>query len=122
MDPDFRSCYAENCNSGQIHDTGVEGNIFRCNACGFRVCTVHNVAFHTDETCDQYDERIAREERERQEETRIKQEQEEASLAEVSRSSVECPGCGANIQKTEGCDHMTCKFSPSHTVISLLHE
>lgn len=109
MDPNFRSCYAEGCNYGQIHDAEVDGNIFRCGACGFRVCTEDNVPFHTDETCDQYRERIAKEEGERAEEARAKQGQEEASLSEVSRISMECPGCGANIQKIDGCNHMTCK-------------
>jgi hypothetical protein len=39
-------------------------------------------------------------------------EQIEASLVEVKKSSVKCPGekCGYRIQKTSGCDHMTCKF------------
>lgn len=39
----FRYCMAEGCVSGQIHDEGVEANIFNCGACGFRVCTVHNM-------------------------------------------------------------------------------
>jgi E3 ubiquitin-protein ligase RNF14 len=78
------------------------------------MCTAHTpiVAFHENETCVQYTERIERErvEREaREKEERIKREQEEASAAEVGRSSVECPGCGANISKTAGCDHMTCR-------------
>jgi hypothetical protein len=70
-------------------------------------------SIHEDETCIQYDERIARERAERKEEERTRRAAEEASAAEVSKSSVECPGCGANIAKISGCDHMTCKFSVS---------
>ena len=107
----FLSCPAEGCNSGQIYATGVEGPIFRCAACGFRMCTAHDPAipFHEDEVCRQYKERIKREAREQDE--KRKREQEEASVAEVGCSPVECPCCGVNIQKTAGCDHMTCKFA-----------
>ena len=113
-DKDFLYCLTEGCSSGQIHDNGVEGPIFRCAACGHRMCTAHNpvVPFHENETCTQYNERIKHgtAEREAQEkESRLRGEQEEASAAEVSKSSVECPGCGVHIQKLSGCDHMTCK-------------
>ena len=89
-----------------MHDASTEGYIFRCTGCGYRHCTSCKVAFHTDETCAQYQERIAKE---REEELRIQKEQEEASLAEVTKVSVACPGCGANIQKSHGCYHMTCE-------------
>jgi hypothetical protein len=76
------------------------------------VCTHHepHVPFHEDETCAQFEERIARERAAREEEERKRREDEAASVAEVANSSVECPGCGAHITKTAGCDHMTCKF------------
>lgn len=105
-DSEFLYCQSPGCSSGQMHDASTEGYIFRCTECGYRYCTSCKVAFHTDETCTQYQERIAKE---REEELRIQKEQEEASLAEVTRVSVACPGCGANIQKSYGCDHMTCK-------------
>jgi DNA-directed RNA polymerase subunit RPC12/RpoP len=112
-DPNFFYCPAEKCTSGQIHDTDSTGNIFRCNACGFRVCTHHSphVPFHDDETCTLFDERVARESAMQEEEQRRRDEAEQASVQEVAQSSVECPGCGANIAKNGGCDHMTCKFS-----------
>ena len=85
------------------------------------MCTAHNpvIPFHENEVCTQYTERIERERVEREardEQARIRREQEEASVAEVGRSSVECPGCGAQIEKTDGCDHMTCKFA-SHSML-----
>jgi hypothetical protein len=111
----FLYCLAPQCSSGQIHEDDPEGNIFRCAACGFRMCTAHTpmIPFHETETCAQHNERVAEEQAEREaieEAARIRREQDDASIAEVARSSVECPGCGANIQKSSGCDHMTCKF------------
>lgn len=113
-DPTFFYCPNSNCKSGQIHDTSAEGNIFRCNACGHRVCTDHDphVPFHEGETCTQYTERIAREIADREDAAvrkRERQQQDEASLVTVKRDAVECPGCGVMIHKTAGCDHMTCK-------------
>jgi DNA repair exonuclease SbcCD ATPase subunit len=87
------------------------------------MCTAHDpiIPFHENESCTQHNERIAREitqaeeeERDRnqqEEEARVRREHEAASAAEVAKSSVECPGCGVQIQKTEGCDHVTCKYS-----------
>jgi hypothetical protein len=76
------------------------------------VCTHHepHVPFHEDETCAQFEERIARERAAREEEERKRREDEAVSVAEVANSSVECPGCGAHITKTAGCDHMTFKL------------
>jgi E3 ubiquitin-protein ligase RNF14 len=110
-DANFLYCLAEGCPSGQIHDTGAEGPIFRCAACGYRMCTAHDpvIPFHENEVCTQYNERTEREKAEAEEADRVRFQQEEASAAEVGRSSVECPGCGVQIQKTTGCDHMTCK-------------
>lgn len=55
--------------------------------------------FHEEETCEQYDVR-------RQDEVR-------ASEALLGRISKKCPGveCGWSIEKSGGCDHMTCEFS-----------
>jgi len=116
-DASFRYCLAEGCKSGQVHDSGAEGNIFRCGACGFRVCTIHDMTFHEGETCTQYDERLVREERERIEkqeqedkDRKRRQEEEIASVAAVDKFARACPGCKRPIQKTSGCDHMTCEY------------
>ena len=115
-DEKFLYCLAEGCPSGQVHDTGIEGPIFRCAGCGFRMCTAHIpiIPFHENETCNTYTERMERERQEREarqeEDTRRKREDEEASAAEVKKNAVECPGCGVQIHKMAGCDHMTCKL------------
>lgn len=108
-EPGFMYCLAKGCTSGQIHDTGVEGPIFRCAACDFRMCTAHPtpVPFHEHESCAQYIKRIEDE----ASNTRKKRE-DDASAAEVKRACIQCPKCGVNIQKNNGCDHMTCKYQP----------
>jgi E3 ubiquitin-protein ligase RNF14 len=119
----FVYCLAEGCESGQIHDTGVEGPIFRCAACGFRMCTAHDpvIPFHENEACTHYNERIELERVEREardEGVRVRREQDEASAAEAGRLSVECPGCGVQIQKIDGCDHMTRKLNSARPTLT----
>jgi E3 ubiquitin-protein ligase RNF14 len=101
--PDFRYCLRPGCDFGQIHDGSEGNNVFRCVHCGFRVCTTHDVPMHTDETCAQYDKR-------QQLEQMLDTEQAKATQAVLDDETSRCPGCGLHIQKTEGCDHMTCKF------------
>lgn len=100
---DFRWCRA--CESGQVHDGGgVENNIFTCVACGDKVCILHNT-WHEDETCREYEYRAS------EQQQRDRNAQEEASLAAIAQCSKKCPGpgCEYNIEKNDGCDHMTCK-------------
>lgn len=116
-DANFRYCLAEGCNSGQVHDgDAAQANIFRCAACHFRVCTVHDVAFHDDETCDQYDSRRQREEQEAHEaweDDNRRADELTQSQKYMTENSVSCPGCTVQIQKITGCDHMTCKSIPT---------
>jgi hypothetical protein len=106
--PGYFSCHSANCDYGHIHDDeGAQNNIRRCQNpdCNARICTLHKMPFHTDETCVQYDERKAAEQRHTDEEA--------ASQATVAQISKLCPGgdCGYRIEKNDGCDHMTCRCS-----------
>ncbi|KAH3949154.1 hypothetical protein HBI24_014500 [Parastagonospora nodorum] len=101
-DPNFEWC--RNCGSGQIHMSGVEGNIFTCAACGHKMCIVHKNTRHEGETCEDYEYRSSgRKERDQKA-------QEAASLKAIGSMSKKCPGpnCVYNIEKNDGCDHMTC--------------
>ncbi|KAF1849249.1 uncharacterized protein K460DRAFT_87810 [Cucurbitaria berberidis CBS 394.84] len=95
----FRYCLRSGCESGQIYDSGVEGNISRSNACDFLTFTIHDEAFHAGETCEDHDKR----------KTSQRNVEDDAS-AEVNKSTTKkCPEttCGVNIEKNDGCDHMT---------------
>ena len=107
---DYFSCHAENCDYGHIHDDEDNtNNIWRCRnpACSARICTIHKIPFHTDETCEQYDQRIKAE-------VRV-QEEEAASRRTVADMSKACPNpdCGYSIHKYAGCDHITCLYARS---------
>ena len=100
---EFRWCISPaGCTSGQIHESGVEGPIFRCISCGFKACTVHERAWHEGETCEEYDYRIN---------PKRKKAEEEASTKLVKKIAKNCPGCEWRIEKISGCDHMTCKLA-----------
>jgi hypothetical protein len=101
---DFRWCRA--CDSGQIHTSGSAGNVFTCVACGVKVCVIHENTWHEGETCDEFDYRTSgRKELEQKA-------QEEASLKAIGETTKKCPGpgCNWNIEKNDGCQHITCKF------------
>jgi hypothetical protein len=100
--PNFRHCLRAGYNSRQIHDSGAEGNIFRCIACDFLVCTTHDEAFHAGETCEKYDRRKSCERRV----------DDDASAEKIAGTTKGCPGkgCGISMEKNNGCDHMKCKF------------
>lgn len=108
-DPNFRYCLAEGCASGQIHDTDTIGNIFRCNACNFRICTVCDVPFHTGQTCTRFN----KQRREKEENDRRRDRENNKSELEVRASTTRCPGCNVPIHKYEACDHMTCELQAS---------
>jgi hypothetical protein len=80
----------------------MEGNIFRCAACNFLVCTTHDEAFHVGETCEEYDERKDRE----------RKIQDDASAQKIQDTTKHCPGenCSVPIEKNNGCDHMRCRL------------
>lgn len=105
--PNFRHCMRSGCTSSQIHDSGVEGNIFRCITCNFLVCTTHDEAMYAGETCEQYDARKGCE----------RKVQDDASEAKIDEMTKICPGagCGVRIEKNNGCDHMTCEPALYHT-------
>jgi hypothetical protein len=107
MTASFRWCRA--CDGGQIHLSGEEGNIFTCVSCGSKACIVHENTWHKGETCEEYDYRTSgRKERDQKA-------QEAASLKAIGKLSKKCPGpnCVYNIEKNDGCDHMTCKSDDS---------
>src|SRR6201996_6648800 len=104
--PDFWWCLGPGCESGQIHVNGTDGPIMRCFGCDFKTCIRHEREWHHGETCEQYDDRVDGSKR-RQKEKKTAA----ASMQLIFDTTKKCPGkgCGWNIEKHNGCDHMTCK-------------
>jgi hypothetical protein len=75
------------------------------------MCIIHENTWHEGETCEEYDYRSSGRKAEEQ------SAQEAASLAAIRRLSKKCPGpeCAFDIEKIDGCDHMTCKLGNDRT-------
>ena len=76
-------------------------NIFTCHSCGASACVPCDRPYHDGESCAQYRKR-----RKRQDET-----EEVASQKLIEKECKKCPKCEKNIQRSMGCDYMTCEFS-----------
>ncbi|KAI9660929.1 MAG: hypothetical protein M1821_009256 [Bathelium mastoideum] len=111
-EPLFYWCIASGCPSGQIH-LPEGGPAFTCTACEFQHCVTHMIPWHSGETCAQYDYRVSGQQQ-RDEERKQRERDEEASRKLMETTTKRCPGpkgkkCGWGIEKSEGCDHMTCR-------------
>ena len=95
----FRWCLATGCESGQIHDASCPR--FRCVTCKASHCVVHNLPWHQNESCEEYDRRHKK-----------RRKEEKASEKEVKKSTKACPKCKRDIHKYSGCNHITCTFTP----------
>ncbi|KAH8696853.1 hypothetical protein GQ44DRAFT_694540 [Phaeosphaeriaceae sp. PMI808] len=95
--PNFRWCITKGCKSGQIHEPGTSR--FHCTACRKSHCVEHNAAWHRGETCKEYDYRTNK---------HLKKQEEAASKKTILETTKKCPGCKLNIEKSFGCDHMSC--------------
>ncbi|EMC93995.1 hypothetical protein BAUCODRAFT_59544, partial [Baudoinia panamericana UAMH 10762] len=117
--PGWRWCLNPKCREGQVHqsllDSGHradgesnkkgkakpdEDDICTCKACGTRACVPCDRPYHEGETCAQYQGR-----KERQ--TKMDEEATEKTIKDVCKK---CPNptCEMNIQRSSGCDKMTC--------------
>ena len=120
--PGFRWCIAKDCKSGQVHDEGDITPKVRCVGCKKTHCMVHQIAWHKGETCAQYDYRyvsscptvrgkdggVLADSGDRAN-NKIKKAEESASIKLIKELAKQCPECKWNIEKNDGCDHMTCK-------------
>eukprot|EP00298_Acanthocystis_sp_HF-20_P026811 c4641_g1_i1.p1 GENE.c4641_g1_i1~~c4641_g1_i1.p1 ORF type:complete len:262 (-),score=70.17 c4641_g1_i1:10-762(-) len=95
--PTFRWCKNSKCGSGQECIDGENNNIIKCHACHQLSCYVHDIPWHYEMTCSQYDASIS-------------QEEVAANKQFILSRTKPCPKCGTNIEKNDGCDHMTCKL------------
>ncbi|KAK5169708.1 uncharacterized protein LTR77_005686 [Saxophila tyrrhenica] len=97
---EFGWCLKPGCGSGQMN---IDNNAFMdCASCGFKQCLTHKVPWHTGETCEQYEYRSSGQK---------KRDEKRKTVAMLDKVSKKCPNraCGWRIQKTSGCEHMTCR-------------
>jgi len=106
--PNFVWCLSRKCKSGQIHQDGDKAPIVTCVACGFKMCFTHQVAWHPQFTCSQFEARRRAPGMTIATEARLAKEEEKTAAA-LRRYTKPCPKCGVKTEKAGGCDHMTCK-------------
>lgn len=102
-EPGFRWCLRPGCPNGQLYDdTEYLDPHIVCGECAFESCFTHQVPWHEGLSCDQYESQ---------------REHGDPDYAQtqdwIREHSKPCPGCGANVQKDDGCFHMTCEYSLS---------
>ncbi|KAI0054202.1 hypothetical protein BV25DRAFT_1220218 [Artomyces pyxidatus] len=96
---EFRFCPTADC--AHVYRPGPEGAVLRCSGCLADVCPACHVAAHPGLTCA-----------ERREES---DPAERAYRSWKRENEVKpCPRCGVDIQKSSGCNHMTCAVCKTH--------
>ena len=95
---EFRWCKAEGCESGQIHDDSGDHPIVICHACKSRSCYVHDVPWHYDKTCNEF-------------ELELENVKDMATINYKKENTKSCPKCNVTIEKNGGCDHITCQIT-----------
>ncbi|OCK78731.1 hypothetical protein K432DRAFT_383655 [Lepidopterella palustris CBS 459.81] len=100
--PDFLWCLSPGCTSGQVHKLTDDGPMFRCQDCRFEICVLHNVAWHSGESCEEYEHRNKH---------NIKKINKARKRSESWKRTWTrlCPACRAPIQKNGGCPMMSCR-------------
>ena len=103
--PDTYSyCPTPNCATVYRTSSSSNGNVISCADCLLSICTSCAVEAHDGLTCFEY--------------KLSKHSDEKADLAFErwkKRNGVHaCPTCGTDIQKVDGCDHITCQSCKAH--------
>ncbi|MCJ1382317.1 hypothetical protein MMC17_005430 [Xylographa soralifera] len=83
-DPEYRPCLRPGCNFGQLHEEGEKAPLIRCGDCGYRMCYVHNIPWHENQTCGEHDYHLDRGDEKKRE--------EEASQAMVANAAMNSVG------------------------------
>ena len=115
--PNYRLCAHEGCGSGGFVEEERAPEYMTCADCQRYTCLGCNLVYHEGQTCEEYQAWLAdapkRAEADKVEKARLKELQraEKKSAHYLDKKAKICPNeiCGAAIQKTIGCDHMTCR-------------
>jgi len=97
-DPRVRFCPRNGCNNAVevLVDTASCQTVV-CDACFLQFCTECNQPWsenHRGITCQQYQDQVL---------ARI-----DPTFGQLAKSTRRCPDCGVFLERTEGCNHMTC--------------
>lgn len=105
-DPNLPWCLRSGCGSGQIHLNPTD-SLMVCHLCKYQICFKHTVPWHTDFTCEEYDQRAD-----------IEEARSRDLLASLPIQK--CPGahCPYYLEKIAGCDAMRCKVPTPSLVLA----
>lgn len=93
---EFHHCTTPDC--AQVYRTVPGGVILQCPSCLIRICSGCNTEAHDGFTCEERDQ------------AEDKLYHEWAATHDVKN----CPGCKTPIERSEGCNHMTCVKCQTH--------
>ena len=91
---EFIWCANPRCHAGQLHDGGRSNPVVTCHNCHQKTCFQHKIQWHEGMNCEEYN--------------LSNDPTQEASRQWVMQNSKKCPQCPYQIEKNQGCDHMTC--------------
>lgn len=109
----FHGCLTRGCKSGQVVDANDKLHWAMCRMAYY---LKHNTTWNKGESCDEHGYRcdprwkIPDASETSRTNKRVKKQEEKASETTIKMISKACPGCRCRIEKSYGCDHMTCKF------------
>ena len=96
----FRYCITPDCE--MVYRVSDDGRMFQCGDCDVRVCTSCHIQYHDGLTCAMY--QLAK----------TGEESVDMWIKERPTTRKRCPKCKIGIEKTYGCNHMTCTACNTH--------
>ncbi|CAF3638312.1 unnamed protein product [Rotaria sp. Silwood1] len=95
QNPNYFVCPYSDCRLGQFQDmTRNTTACITCVYCQRMICSFHRTVWHTDMTCDKYDQ--------------CQTSANHSTKLWLKRHTKLCPKCRRPIEKILGCDHITC--------------
>ncbi|KAF8441824.1 hypothetical protein BGX38DRAFT_1082853, partial [Terfezia claveryi] len=94
---EYAYCPTPDCPT--VYVVTLTESLFTCNQCLLGICTACKTAAHHGQTCTQYKTAI---DNAAAGESQFKEWKRRAGVKS-------CPNCNADIEKNDGCNHMTCK-------------
>ena len=109
---DYRKCASPNCAGGGWCNPEME-SFMTCSACGHRTCIACEVTWHSEKTCEEHKEDVRTQTEEADAEikaaaARIVAETQSAKYIQANSKACPNKSCGYRIDRTTGCNHMTC--------------